>query len=99
MIYRDTYIVGGRTSEGLPASPGDIRAYDVRSGQLKWSWNSGTRAQGRGVTYWSSGNERRLLASFGRYIYAVDPATGRPFTNFGRDGRNDDRKAFHPLQH
>ena len=56
---------------------------------MKWSWNSGTRAQGRGVTYWSSGNEKRLLASFGRYIYAVDPGTGRPFTDFGRDGRID----------
>ena len=68
---------------------GRVIALHGATGELKWSWNSGTRAQGRGVTYWSSGNERRLLASFGRYIYAVDPATGRPFTNFGRDGRID----------
>jgi quinoprotein glucose dehydrogenase len=40
VIYKDIYIVGGRTSEGLPASPGDIRAYDVRSGQLKWSFHT-----------------------------------------------------------
>ena len=28
-------IVGGRESETLPASPGDVRAYDVRSGKLR----------------------------------------------------------------
>ena len=68
---------------------GSLIALDGATGKLKWSWNSGTRAQGRGVTYWSSGSEKRLLASFGRYIYAFDPLTGRPLTNFGRDGRID----------
>ena len=68
---------------------GSLIALDGATGALKWSWNSGTRAQGRGVTYWSSGSEKRLLASFGRYIYAFDPLTGRPLTNFGRDGRID----------
>src|SRR6266496_443463 len=32
VVYKDPRIVGGRVSEGLPASPGDTRAYDVRSG-------------------------------------------------------------------
>src|SRR4029450_10609335 len=40
VIYQDLMIVGGRVSENLPASPGDIRAYDVRSGQLKWSFHT-----------------------------------------------------------
>ena len=33
-------IVGGRESETLPASPGDVRAYDVRSGKLRWSFHT-----------------------------------------------------------
>ena len=33
-------IVGGRVSEGLPASPGDIRAYDVRTGALRWTFHT-----------------------------------------------------------
>ena len=37
VIYKDLLIVGGATSEGLPASPGDIRAYDVRTGKLRWT--------------------------------------------------------------
>ena len=39
-IYRDLMIVGGRVGEGLPTSPGDVRAYDVRTGALKWSFHT-----------------------------------------------------------
>ena len=39
-IYRDLMIVGGRVGEGLPTSPGDVRAYDVRTGRLKWSFHT-----------------------------------------------------------
>ena len=40
VIYKDLLIVGGRTAESLPASPGDIRAYDVRTGKLRWSFHT-----------------------------------------------------------
>ena len=40
VIYKDLMIVGGRESETLPASPGDVRAYDVRSGKLVWSFHT-----------------------------------------------------------
>ena len=33
VIYKDLMIVGGREAETLPASPGDVRAYDVRTRQ------------------------------------------------------------------
>src|SRR5688572_3906642 len=40
VIYRDLIIVGGRVSESLPATPGDIRAYDAASGALRWSFHT-----------------------------------------------------------
>ncbi len=40
LVYRDLMIVGGREAETLPASPGDVRAYDVRSGKLRWSFHT-----------------------------------------------------------
>lgn len=40
IIYKDLIIVGGRNPETLPAPPGDIRAYDVRSGKLRWSFHT-----------------------------------------------------------
>jgi glucose dehydrogenase len=40
IVYKDLIIVGGREPETLPAPPGDIRAYDVRTGKLRWSFHT-----------------------------------------------------------
>ena len=40
VVYRDLMIVGARLGESLPTSPGDVRAYDVRSGALGWSFHT-----------------------------------------------------------
>jgi quinoprotein glucose dehydrogenase len=40
VVYKDLIIVGGRNPETLPAPPGDIRAYDVRSGKLRWFFHT-----------------------------------------------------------
>jgi quinoprotein glucose dehydrogenase len=40
IIYKDLYIAGGRNPETLPAPPGDIRAYNVRTGALVWSFHT-----------------------------------------------------------
>ncbi len=40
VIYKDFLIVGGRTPEALPAPTGDIRAFDVRTGKLRWSFHT-----------------------------------------------------------
>ena len=40
IVYKDLIIVGGRDPETLPAPPGDIRAYDVRTGKLRWSFHT-----------------------------------------------------------
>jgi quinoprotein glucose dehydrogenase len=66
-----------------------VVALDGATGKLKWSWNSGERTSVRGITYWTDGKEQRLLAAFGRYIYAIDVVSGKPFADFGRGGRID----------
>jgi quinoprotein glucose dehydrogenase len=40
IIYRNLIIVGFRTREAKPAPPADIRAYDVLSGALRWSFHT-----------------------------------------------------------
>ncbi|MCC7233748.1 MAG: PQQ-binding-like beta-propeller repeat protein [Bryobacterales bacterium] len=40
VVYNGLLIVGFLTSEALPSSPGDIRAYDARTGQLRWSFHT-----------------------------------------------------------
>jgi quinoprotein glucose dehydrogenase len=52
IVYRDLLIVGGRASEGLPASYGDVRAYDVRSGALRWKFHTIPRPGEFGYDTW-----------------------------------------------
>lgn len=40
VIYKDLLIVGSLVSETLPAAPGHIRAYDVRTGKLRWTFHT-----------------------------------------------------------
>jgi len=40
VIYKNLLIMGSIVAEDLPASPGDIRAYDVRTGQIRWAFHT-----------------------------------------------------------
>ncbi|MDP4265139.1 MAG: c-type cytochrome, partial [Bacteroidota bacterium] len=40
IVYKDLFIIGSRVDEGPAAAPGHIRAYDVRTGQLKWIFHT-----------------------------------------------------------
>jgi glucose dehydrogenase len=40
IIYKDMIIVGGRNPETHPAPPGDVRAFDVHSGKLRWVFHT-----------------------------------------------------------
>lgn len=40
IVYEDLLIVGFRTVESKPAPPGDIRAFDVHTGKLRWAFHT-----------------------------------------------------------
>lgn len=52
VIYRDLMILGGRVGESLPASPGYVRAYDVRTGALRWTFRTIPRPGEPGHDTW-----------------------------------------------
>jgi quinoprotein glucose dehydrogenase len=52
VVYKDLIIVGGRNPETLPAPPGDVRAYDVRTGKLRWSFHTIPRPGEFGYDTW-----------------------------------------------
>ena len=53
VVYRDLLIIGGRVGEGLPSSPGDVRAYDARSGALRWTFHTIPHPGETGYRTWS----------------------------------------------
>lgn len=52
VIYKDLIIVGFRAPESKPALRGDIRAYDVRSGKLRWIFHTIPRPGESGYETW-----------------------------------------------
>ena len=74
----------------------DTIALDGATGKLLWRFHSGVRAGGpqRGLAMWSAGRERRLFANAGSFLYALDPATGKPLAGFGDRGRIDLREGL-----
>ena len=52
IIYKDLLIIGGRLPESLPSPPGDIRAYDVRTGALRWQFHTIPRPGEFGYDTW-----------------------------------------------
>ena len=52
IVYKDLIIVGGRNPEAHPAPPGDIRAFDVRTGELRWTFHTIPRPGEAGYETW-----------------------------------------------
>jgi quinoprotein glucose dehydrogenase len=54
IIYKGLLIVGSLTNEALPTPPGDVRAFDVRTGALRWSFHTIPRPGEPGHETWPS---------------------------------------------
>jgi quinoprotein glucose dehydrogenase len=55
IVYRNLVITGGRTQENPPKGPaGDVRAWDIHTGKLVWTFRSVPRAGERFNDTWAS---------------------------------------------
>ena len=73
-----------------------VVALDAATGKLLWKFDSGVPASqpARGFAWWTDGSSKRLFAGVMNYLYALDPATGKPIAEFGEGGRIDLRKGL-----
>lgn len=55
VVYKDLYILGFRTNESLPASPGHIRAYNVHTGAIAWIFHTIPQPGEFGYDTWPEG--------------------------------------------
>jgi len=76
IVYKDVIIVGGRNPETLPAAPGDIRAYDVRTGKLRWSFHTIPHPGEFGYETWPEDAWKYSGAANNWAGMAVDPRRG-----------------------
>ena len=40
VVFEDLLIIGSSVPEALPSAPGDIRAFDINTGKLRWSFHT-----------------------------------------------------------
>lgn len=56
IVYQDLIIIGSRVSEGVDAAPGDLRAFNVRTGELAWTFHTIPRPGEFGYETWKDPN-------------------------------------------
>jgi quinoprotein glucose dehydrogenase len=66
-----------------------VIAVDAATGKLLWKFDSGVGSlqPARGLVYWVSGKDRRILAGVMNFVYALNAETGKPIPTFGTGGR------------
>ncbi len=76
VIYQDLIILGGMEPEDHPAPPGDIRAYDVRTGALRWTFHTIPHPGEFGYETWPKDAWKTAGAANNWAGMVVDPARG-----------------------
>jgi quinoprotein glucose dehydrogenase len=98
IVYKDLVIFGGRNPETLPAPPGDIRAFDVRTGKLRWSFHTIPRPGEFGYDTWPKDAWKTSGAANNWAGMSLDPQRGilyaptgsAAFDFYGADRLGDD---------
>jgi quinoprotein glucose dehydrogenase len=98
IVYKDLIIVGGRNPETLPAPPGDVRAYDVRTGKLRWSFHTIPHPGELGYETWPADAWKTSGAANNWAGFALDtkrgivyvPTGSAAFDFYGGDRLGDD---------
>ena len=83
VIYRDLLIQGSVMSEELPAPPGDVRAYDVRSGELRWTFHTIPHPGETGYETWPEDAWKEVGAANNWAGMSVDVRRGLVFVPTG----------------
>jgi quinoprotein glucose dehydrogenase len=83
IIYQNLIILGSSVPESLPSTPGDIRAYDVRTGKLSWIFHTIPRPGEFGHDTWPADAWKHTGGSNNWAGMAVDEKRGLVFAPTG----------------
>ena len=83
IVYKDMIIVGGRNPETHPAPPGDVRAFDVHTGQVRWVFHTSPRPGEPGYETWPADAWKNAGAANNWAGMALDEKRGIVFVPTG----------------
>jgi quinoprotein glucose dehydrogenase len=99
IIYKDVLIMGVRVAESEDAAPAPIRAYDVLTGKLRWSFNTIPHPGERGYETWENKDAWKSLGGANNWsgmsldekrgiVYIPTGSIGGDFYGGNRKGQN-----------
>jgi quinoprotein glucose dehydrogenase len=84
IVYKHLVITGGTTQENPPRGPaGDVRAWDMRTGKLAWTFRSVPAAGERFSETWAADSARNRSGVNVWGFFSVDAARGIAYLPFG----------------
>lgn len=84
VIYNDFLILGTRVDENSPSAPGHIRAYDVRTGKMKWIFHTIPQPGEYGYDTWEDKNAYKYAGGANVWSgFSLDEKKGVIFAGTG----------------
>lgn len=84
IIYKDLLILGSRVNEGPDAAPGHIRAYDVRTGAIRWIFHTIPHPGELGYDTWEDTTAYRNIGGANSWSgFSLDEGRGILFAPTG----------------
>lgn len=99
VIYGDLFIIGTRVSEGADAASGDVRAFNIRTGELVWTFHTIPRPGEAGYDTWENGDAWKETGGANSWagmsldhkrgiVFVPTGSAGPDFYGAGRQGTN-----------
>ena len=83
-IYKDFFLTGTRVSESMDAAPGYVRAFDVRSGAVKWVFHTIPQPGEAGYETWENKEAWKLTGGVNNWMgMTIDQKTGIAYVPLG----------------
>jgi len=82
-VYKDLLILGSLTAESLPSAPGHIRAFDMRTGKIRWTFHTIPQPGEYGYETWPKDAWKYTGAANNWSGMAVDEKRGMVFVPTG----------------
>ena len=83
-IYKDLLITGTRVSEAMDAAPGDIRAFDVRTGKLVWQFHTIPHPGEPGYETWENPDAWKMTGGANNWMgMTIDQRRGIAYIPLG----------------
>lgn len=82
-IFEDLIVIGGRVNEMKGAAPGDVRAFDVRTGALRWRFRTIPQPGEPGYETWPPDAWERVGGANAWAGITLDPERGLVFVPTG----------------